>query len=336
MTEQAYLYVNYKNIVVLKDYMEVVKMALEDNAFTTHYVESLDGVDKKSLIVFPMAIDAIKYYLKGYRRIILWQQGATAEESYLRNHSKIRTWILNYIDCFMMERAYLVLYVSERLRKYYENIVKHSFSQKSYIMPCFNDEVDLSLIKKKDYNTAKFVYVGSLDLWQCFEQTAMLYTQIEKRIAGCSLLVLTFQTDEAERILKENGAENYIVKCVPKETVRDELEKCTYGFVLRDDIIVNQVATPTKISSYLAAGVLPIFSKCIESFNTITEGKTFAVSLDSFEDIDKIITFIHKEKNNHTLANEIANVFETYYNRNAHKEKISDMIRSNRDLYDGQ
>ena len=79
---------NYKNIVVLKDYMDVIKAALEDNGYVTQYVESLKGVDKRSIIVFPMGTDAFKFYLKGYKRIILWQQGVTAEESFLRNHSR--------------------------------------------------------------------------------------------------------------------------------------------------------------------------------------------------------------------------------------------------------
>ena len=158
MEKRAFLYVNYKNIIVLKDYWDIVRLALEDNGYDTQYIESLDGIDKTAIIVFPMAVDAFRYYWKGYRRIILWQQGATGEESFLRNHSKLRLAALNGIDCFIMKKAILVLYVSKELRSYYETRARQSFESKSYIMPCFNEELDVSILQKKDYkNQALFM-----------------------------------------------------------------------------------------------------------------------------------------------------------------------------------
>ena len=266
MEKKAYLYVNYKNIVVLKDYMDVIKSALEDNGYVTQYVESLKDVDKRAIIVFPMGIDAFKYYLKGYKRIILWQQGVTAEESFLRNHSKLRFKILNAIDCFVMKRALLVLYVSEALKKYYEEKAGCSFAEKSYLMPCFNEQFEESVFEKKDYSKKIFTYVGSLDLWQCFDKTVSIYAEIEKRFPDAQIKVLTFQTEKAEKILIDAGVKNYTVKCVPKEQVKKELEDSVYGFVIRDNIVVNRVATPTKFSSYLSSGVLPVYSECLEDY----------------------------------------------------------------------
>lgn len=326
MVKRAFLYVKYKNIVVLKDYLEIIRLALEDNGYDTRYIESLDGIDKTSIIVFPMAVDAFRYYWKGYKRIILWQQGAIAEESFLRNHSKLRLMILNGIDCFIMKKAILVLYVSETLRSYYETRARRSFAEKSYIMPCFNDELDISILQKKDYKKPSFVYAGSLDLWQCFRETAALYTEIERRIPGCSFKVLTFQTEEAEQILREVGAKNCRVKYVPKEDVRNELADCSYGFVLREDIEVNRVSTPTKISSYLAAGVIPVVTGSVKDFAAFAKDKRCACILKDTADIETIIRFMNSGVKKDDVAADIIDVFGGYYNKEAHMKKISELL----------
>ena len=88
---------NYPNVVVLNVYLDVIKEALARLNFQCEYIKDFEGVSKQDLIVFPMGKDAFKYYFKGYRNFILWQQGATGAESYMRHSSKIRSGILNYI-----------------------------------------------------------------------------------------------------------------------------------------------------------------------------------------------------------------------------------------------
>ena len=142
MDLRAYIYINYKNIVVLKSYLDVVKSAIERVGIPCEYRNSLEGVKKSDLVIFPMGNDAFKYYLKGYHNFILWMQGVTADESYIRHQSKIRYFVLNQVDLFAMKRAKAILYVSDYLRQHYEKIGKCSFKNKSYIMPCFNEEYD--------------------------------------------------------------------------------------------------------------------------------------------------------------------------------------------------
>ena len=98
MVKKAYIYVNYPNVVVLNVYLDVIKSALIKLNYECEYIKDFDGVSKQDLIVFPMGKDAYKYYHKGYRNIVLWQQGATGEESYMRHSSKIRRFILNYME----------------------------------------------------------------------------------------------------------------------------------------------------------------------------------------------------------------------------------------------
>ena len=323
MGKKAFIYINYNNIVVLQSYLDVVKDSLERVGIHCEYTRSLDGVEKKDIIVFPMGIDAFKYYFRGYHNFILWQQGATADESFMRNHSKLRYWILNKMDLFAMKKAKAILYVSQYMRDYYEKLGKCSFTNKSYLMPCFNEVYDRAVFDSKDYSKKIFTYVGSLDLWQCFDKTADIYKSIEERLTGSFFKVLTFDVENGERILKEKGVKHYEVKRVPKEEVRNELLSANYGFIIREDCIVNRVATPTKFSSYLSSGVIPIFSKCLTDFTQVSSGMKYSMPLEEKIDISNLLDFVNQEIDKEELADEYKKLFADYYSPDHHIEQLS-------------
>lgn len=321
--KKAHIYINYPNIAVLKNYLDVIKEALSRSGFQCEYIQDFNRVAKQDLIVFPMGNDAFKFYCKGYHNIILWQQGATGAESFMRHKSKLRRSILNFMDCFVMKKAKMVFYVSQYMQQYYEALAHTAFHDKAYVMPCFNEVLTTETLEKKDYSKKIFTYVGSLDLWQCFDETAEIYSEIEKQIPDAFFKVLTFQTEKATQILKEKKIKNYSVARVPKEQVKKELEEVTYGFILRRDIDVNRVATPTKISSYLSAGVLPIYSSCLKDFHVQADGKTFAYALNPDDEIDELVRCVKDGVNKMLVQREIEDLFNTYYSSENHIKNIA-------------
>lgn len=327
MKKRAYIYINYPNIVVLNVYLDVIKEALTKLGYECEYIKSLENINKKDLIVFPMGKDAFKYYIKGYNNFILWQQGATGAESFMRHSSKIRRFILNFMDCFAMKKAKMIFYVSQYMQQYYEKMAHTSFNKKAYIMPCYNETLDTAVFSKKDYSKKTFAYVGSLDLWQCFNETVEIFTEIEKQIPEAHFKVLTFNTEKAEEILKSKAVKNYTVACVPKEEVKKELEDVSYGFIIRKDIDVNRVATPTKISSYLSAGVLPIYSSCLKGFHAYADGKSFAFALNPGENTDKLVNYLNKDIEKNVISQEIESLFNTYYSTENHVNNICTLAK---------
>lgn len=330
MEKKAYIYINYKNIEVIKTYLDIIATALRANNYDTSFVTTLNKIPKSSLIVYPMAIDAFKYYIKGYRNFILWQQGVTGEESYMRNKSNVRRYLLNKIDSYMMEKARLIFFVSNELRNYYEKFSNQDFKSKSYVMPCFNESLNIEILKNKNYTRRMFTYVGSLDLWQCFDKTVYIYKYIEDSIPGTFFKVLTFQVDEAVSYLKKAGVKHFEVKKVPKELVQKELEDCTYGFIIRDDTVVNRVATPTKISSYLSCGVLPIYSSSLIDFFNIAMNCECMIRLDSSNEkqrMNDLVKKINIDIDYKKAINEISYVFNEYYSKDKHVKMISKMLK---------
>lgn len=327
--KRAHIYINYPNIVVLQDYLNVVKLALEDIGYIVDFIKKMDGIAKEDLIVHPMGNDAFRYYFKGYHNFILWQQGATADESYMRHASRLRFIILNMMDLFAMKKAKAVFYVSQELRRIYEKRGNCSFADKSYIMPCFNEQYVEDIYAKKNYGNKVFSYVGSLAKWQCFEETAILYKAIERKVHGTFFKVLTFNMEEAKNVLERIGVQNYSVACVPKEKVFDELMDATYGFIIRTDSVVNNVATPTKFSSYMSAGVIPIFSSCLKDFAALSNNMKYAKKVGTLSEsmINEIVDFVKGEVDSDEIEKEYCKIFNTYYNRDLHQKNISLLLQ---------
>ena len=117
-------------------------------------------------------------------------------------------------------------------------------------------------------------------------------------------------------------------RAVPKEQVKSELENATYGFIIRHDIEVNRVATPTKISSYLSAGVLPIYSNCLIDFHAQAHRKAFAYALNPEENIDGLIRFINSGLDKKLVQKEIEYLFSTYYSTENHITNIAELAKN--------
>ena len=328
MIKRAYLYVNYRNIIVLKTYLDVIKSALEGIGYDCYYSKDLSRVGKRDLVVFPMGIDAFRFFIKGYHNFILWQQGVTADESYMRNHSRLRYWMLNAIDLFAMKNARVILYVSDYMRQHYEKIGHCSFSEYSYVMPCFNESFDKRVFVQKDYSKKTFSYVGSLDLWQCFDRIVDLYKKIEEKLPNSFLKVLTFDVESGRKVLLEKGVKHFSIMRVPKEQVKNELLSVNYGFIIREDCIVNRVATPTKISSYLSSGVIPIFSRCLSDFARRSLHMKYALPVDDAVDESELLSFINQDVLIDEISAEYERVFSDYYSPNYHIEKLMMLFKT--------
>lgn len=260
--------------------------------------------------------------------IINWFQGVVAEEAYMATNSIFRKKLWHFFESFTLRYSKLNIYVSERMRQYFEE--NYTISNVNYfIMPCFNKKLNLSLINKKKYETPSFVYAGSLAKWQCVEKTLELYSKVEKELDNATVTLLTKEKNYALELIKKYNIKNYDIKYVELRDLDVELSKYKYGFLLRENHIVNNVATPTKMNTYLSAGVIPIYSNVICDFNKNFKNYSDFIELkyeDTIEDwLDEIIFF---EKNN-KLTNffkDSCMIFEEYYNEKFYSAQFKKLI----------
>jgi hypothetical protein len=321
------------NADATKYYLNVIEKSA---VMAKQHVRQVDNVndaksgDKTDIYLVTTPIDAVKIYLQGKRRIIIWFQGVFSEESYLKHKSIIRRSMLRFIEKFILKKALFVFFVSKEMHRYYTELFNVNLEKKYYIMPCFNTELKKDSFMDKDkYKNNIFCYAGSLSIWQGFDKILACYKQIEKRQAHeTQLLILTHERDKAKKLLKEAEITNYEIDYVSLEELPKILKRAKFGFILRDNIIVNRVSTPTKISTYTANGIIPIYSDCLVDFHNKTKDKKFVLSYNDKDFKDKLMKLMTEDINTEEIHEEYLDLFKTYFNVDYHVERIADKMKN--------
>ncbi|MNL07568.1 hypothetical protein D3C87_1282490 [compost metagenome] len=127
---------------------------------------------------------------------------------------------------------------------------------------------------------------------QGYQNISLMVENIKKivDVPNYYFYILTGQKQKMQEIFSINGLndkKNILIDSVTPNELDKYYKKAHYGFVLRDDVDVNNVACPTKIIEYLAYGMT-----CITLSNKI--GDFYELGFE-FINIDKLKTEKLKE-----------------------------------------
>lgn len=199
-------------------------------------------------------------------------------ESYYKNKSKFRFVILRQLERFAYKMADHICAVSHSLKR---QLIKEFGLRNISINPCCVNEVFKR--EKLIENHVQFVYLGGMSSWQCFNDVLKLYEQIEEKNAFTSTLtVITQDLTKAGQLIEtfRPGGRNIILISLPPEQVFTELKKYDFGFLLREENIINKVASPIKLLEYVACGVIPVISNNIGDFSEEIDNKKLGIVLE--------------------------------------------------------
>lgn len=332
---QIQIYKPYNNNTVTDVYVATIAEAYSRAGYEVINVEKLRKPKHENTSVLVVAVkDAIIAKLKGYKKIYLWVQGIVPEESFMRNSSKLRYIILSAIEKTGLKCADFSFFVSKAMLEHFKKKYKYKKEQ-YYIMPCFNSEInESSFMYEGKYQNNVFLYAGGLDTWQCFEQTVELYKKIENTVPNASFRVLTKDKNTAENIIKKYNISSYSIDFKPSEQMPEEMAKAKFGFSLRQEHPVNLVSTPTKLSTYISNGVIPIYSKFVSDFHMLVKDIHFAVCAEDSEDcnLEKINQLCLENISVKDILAEYNQVFGNYYSREYHINNISKMFGKEHNL----
>ena len=324
-------YIKEDKAAVQDYYADIIGRGLEKAGYPmykTISINEINIIDKNSTIICISHYLTVKLWLKGFKNLLYWVQGTSPDESFMRNHSYFRKWFISLIEYIALQKAKCVFMVSQSMAEFYKKKYKKDFSYKTYIMPCYNSQLQEELFNKKGkYTNNTFCYVGGLSVWQCFEETVKLYGKIEKQVPNTFFRVFTPDIDAAKKVLESEGVEHYSVEFVKSNELVDKLAECKYGFILRGKSPVNLVATPTKLSNYLAAGLIPIVSTAVGFFNEILSETKYKVLLEDFNDVEAIKEISSMDINKENIINEYRHLFDIYYNTAMHITNIAEFLK---------
>lgn len=161
------------------------------------------------------------------------------------------------IEAIIVKYSYKMICVTEQMKEYY--IRKYSITvDKFIVLPIFSQNVDLQIIKDKQYDMKTVIYAGNLDKWQRVDEMLELASSHSQ----FNYQFLVSDLKRFQEMMKRFNFDGINIKCdsVPKDAVPGYYKKSSFGFVIRDNNILNKVSCPTKLVEYICNGVIPIMN----------------------------------------------------------------------------
>ena len=165
------------------------------------------------------------------------------------------------IEEVTVQKAECLICVTNKIKEHLQDKYGNKFKANTIIMPIFDSSLskyDINVPKEKPFIKDKpvVIYAGGIMKWQKIE---LMQESINKCINNANFMVYCPNPKEFWETWKypkyknlEVGSKSYQDLC------KDVYIKAHYGYVLRDDIAVNNVACPTKIADYFKYRIVPI------------------------------------------------------------------------------
>lgn len=182
---------------------------------------------------------------------------------------RIRQRII-YTIARLGEKKYLpkvdaVLAVSNGLVEYIKKEY-HIKNPKCYIAPCAIGDDIMSYEAMQKYrnfyrnkygiekDTVLFVYSGGVSPWQCIDKSIELFYNIRKNCkVKCKMLILSHQIDRIIPLIEDSS--DIITDKAEASEVKRIICSGDYAFLIRENIITNNVAYPNKFLEYVQSGM---------------------------------------------------------------------------------
>lgn len=187
-----------------------------------------------------------------------------------------------------------------KIALYYDYLEEHGMAKAKYIV-CQSDEMKSYLLKKYSFleedilfvykcsanldifhldnlqrdiirfklgilkEQILFVYSGGFHKWQRIEDSLYYFSVFNNIYKESKFLILTLDEIAARNLVLESYfqiSDRVIIKSVAHSEVCSYLNAADVAFLLRDNIVLNAVASPTKLAEYMACG-LPVISTSV-------------------------------------------------------------------------
>lgn len=200
------------------------------------------------------------HYFYNPNKTILDIHGVVPEELEFMGHHLIARF-MRKVERKAILKCSKLIHVTHSMLAHYESIYDCNIESKSIILPIFESAKVENNLSKWEVSKYKIAYVGGNQAWQNIDLMVDSIIKINNTTNEFEFylffpanLVASFK----EKYSALSSLENVFISSLPKDEVIPFLSTCHLGFVLRDSILVNHVACPTKLIEYLECGVVPI------------------------------------------------------------------------------
>ena len=238
--------------------------------------------------------------------------GSVPEETEFRGLS-LAAKIYNFIEPDIFKKAKNIICVSKEMKNFYCQKYPFCANANFLIKPIYPtnvfqtvDNTETSNLKQQlgisDTDTV-FIYSGNIQKWQNVDLA--IDTALKIARPGYFFIFLTGATKAMSEMIESKGKNSnlrYYVDCVKPSELAKFYTISHYGFILRDEHILNRVAAPTKLIEYMYFGITPIVK-------TEIIGDAYAEGYE-YLSYEKLSKELHPRKSlkNVGIANSMANL----------------------------
>ncbi|ALU28043.1 hypothetical protein [Myroides odoratimimus] len=318
-------------------YCDLLKKAFStsmEKKFEVIVTDTAEVVTENDFLV-TIRIGDIKAFKITPKKWIHWFQGIAPEERlYLGGkglRSKLASYRYTFLERKILKKVDLCIFVSDAMLRHYQNKYNVNLVDKSFVMPCYNISFSNDVFQNEErYKKMSFVYAGGIHKWQCIEESLLIFKGIQECFNDASFTIFTKDKEKVYTLIEQLNVKNVVVEYVSLEELQKTLSTFKYGFLLREDHIVNKVATPTKMNSYLAAGLIPIYTSVVDAFEKNINLEEFSLKYEGISDfkmiIESVLQFETHSINIAELQSVYKRVFAEFYNDELYVKRLSDII----------
>jgi len=152
-------------------------------------------------------------------------------------------------------KAGIVIVVTDAMRQYLQQKFRNALKAKIVSFPIFPNFIPTLATRPQVDGKPIVVYAGGLHKWQ---QVPKMIDAIIRTADRCRHRFYCPEPQLVKDMLPPSVAAVVTVEAKTHAELMSLYPECHYGFILREDIIVNRAACPTKLVEYLAMGIVPI------------------------------------------------------------------------------
>lgn len=193
------------------------------------------------------------------KQLVLDLHGIVPEELKFNGQMKA-FWLYKKVERWSFKNIRKMIFVTKAMQLYmYKKYT--TFEGNSLVFNIYPSVLEMPVSEdiSENINQEKTVviYSGNLTRWQNID---LMLDIIKMNISDkLEYIILTGEKELFEKELTLKGLrDNVTLLSVKPKDLPDYYKKANYGFVLRTDMPINNVANPTKLIEYLHFGIVPI------------------------------------------------------------------------------
>jgi len=236
------------------------------------------------------------------KNIIFDVHGIVPEElAFLKK--RLKSYLFKRLEENILKYNPYWVFVSESMKDHYKKMYKDIKGIVYPVLPITlgndNEDEKLSLFRKMlglNENDIVIIYTGNTQKWQNVKLIASIIAKDENPLH--KYILLTGEKNEFKKILTRERVDfsKVILESVDPSQLQLYYRLSHYGFILRDDHVLNAVACPTKLLEYMYYGIIPIVKT-----THIGDFSSFEYEYVNYKEINKLTTPKKSQNNTEVL-----------------------------------